>query len=88
MTSDHNNLSDCQPIAALTPNELAGAIRVLASKIHKPVGVGIWEGALEGQLSGVRREGEHIAVFQEQALVAPFGPRAIPKAKPVRFSSP
>src|SRR5205823_3010965 len=75
MIDNHNNLPDCVDIKPLTPRELAGAIRLLASKIRQPVGVGIWEGALEGKLSGVRREGEHIAVFQEQALVSPFGPR-------------
>jgi hypothetical protein len=75
MHQDHNNLQDCVDVKSLTPLELAGALRTLAAKINKPLGVGIWEGTLEGKVGGTRRDGEHVAVFQEQSLVAPFGPR-------------
>jgi hypothetical protein len=81
MSHDHNNLDDCVRVRPMGPRELAEAIRLLAGKVRQPVGAGIWEGTLEGKISGARREGPHVAVFQEQSLVAPFGPHGDPESE-------
>ena len=67
MQHDHNHLHDGVRVNPMNRRELAEAIRLLAAKVRQPVGVGIWKGALEGNLSGARREGKHVAVFQAQS---------------------
>ena len=69
------NSENCMDVKEMTALEAIQAMKSLASKAAKPVvGVGIWEGKITGTISGETYEGKHIAVFQDTALVSPFGP--------------
>lgn len=69
------NLENCLDVKNMTALEAIRAMKMLSSKTTLPIGIGIWEGELTGKISGQTYSGEHIAVFQETALVCPFGPR-------------
>lgn len=70
-----SNLRNCAKIREMTATEAAAALKMLAAKIHGPVGLGVWEGSLAGKISGRAYNGEQVAVFRQTDLVAPFGPR-------------
>ena len=69
------NLENCLDVKKMTALEAIRSMKLLSSKTTLPIGIGIWEGELTGKISGQTYSGEHIAVFQETALVCPFGPR-------------
>ncbi|CAK7035051.1 MAG: hypothetical protein DELT_00526 [Desulfovibrio sp.] len=58
----------------LTPAKAAKAMQELVAKINGPLGLGMWEGTLTGKNSGQTYGDKHIAVFNSDSLVAPFGP--------------
>ena len=68
-----NNLENGLQIKNMTAVEAAQALKMLATMIKGPVALGIWEGSLTGKISGHTHDGEMIAVFNDTALVAPFG---------------
>lgn len=70
-----HNLTECATVKRMSAAEAAAALQALAAKIQRPVGIGIWEGVIEGTVSGNRHVGEHVAIFNDDTLVAPFGPR-------------
>lgn len=70
-----NNLHDCVLIKDMTAAEAAAALQRLAATIRGPVGLGIWAGTVAGKLSRHAQEGDHVAVFRDSGLMAPFGPR-------------
>lgn len=70
-----SNLANCEKIREMSAIEAAQALKTLAQQIKGPVGLGIWDGALHGKVSGQTYEGEMIAVFRDDDLIAPFGRR-------------
>ena len=75
------NLENCVDIKEMTAKEAAHSLCVLLSRVRHPLGIGVWEGKLEGKLSGNNYTGEHVAVFSDDALVAPFGKRGDPESE-------
>ena len=69
-----NNLQECVEPRQMATLEVVELIERLAAMIPEPLGIGIWEGTITGKLSGNRYEGRHIGVFNEDTLVALFGP--------------
>jgi hypothetical protein len=70
-----NNLIDCAMVKEMTPVEAAQTLKMLSEKIRGPVGLGVWEGTLHGEISGQVHGNRHVAVFRETDLIAPFGPQ-------------
>lgn len=73
--STAGNLANGVAVKNMSAFEAAQTLAKLASRITGPVGLGIWEGTLTGAISGNAHSAEHIAVFRESDLIAPFGPR-------------
>lgn len=69
------NLTDCLAFKPMSAEEAADRLALAVSLIRRPVGVGIWEGEVRGHQSGAVFSGPHVAVFQDEALVAPCGPQ-------------
>jgi hypothetical protein len=68
------NLENCLDVKDMTVDEAAESMKVLSRMVRKPVGIGIWEGTVVGALGGNTYKGEHVAVFSNDGLIAPFGP--------------
>lgn len=69
------NLSNCAKVRDMTAVEAAQTLKMLAERIRGPVGLGIWEGTLQGEISGQTHGNKHVAVFRDTDLIAPFGPQ-------------
>jgi hypothetical protein len=65
------NPNDGHDLKPLDPKQAAERMAYLSGKIKRPVNVSVWDGTLNGQRE---HQGPHIAVFQKETLVAPFGP--------------
>ncbi|MDD5285850.1 MAG: hypothetical protein PHD54_08320 [Desulfuromonadaceae bacterium] len=72
------NLAECEAIKEMSAMEAATAICDLAAKLPKSLGMGIWEGKVEGELPGQTIDGKHLGVFDENTLIALFGPHGDP----------
>jgi hypothetical protein len=69
------NLENCVDVKDVTVEQAAESMKMLSRMVGKRVGHGIWEGTVAGTLSGNTYKGEHVAVFSNYSLIAPFGPR-------------
>lgn len=74
MTGNHQH---CQQLRPMTTAEAAQAMAKLAELATKgqPLAIGLWHGTLTGTGSGNVYQGEHVSVFTDQTLFAPFGPQ-------------
>ncbi len=68
------NLADCVTIKDMSAQEAAVAIASMAAKLPKALGIGVWEGTIEGKISGNVYAGSHLGVFDANTLIALFGP--------------
>jgi hypothetical protein len=68
------NLADCVTIKDMSAQEAAAAIASMAAKFPKTLGIGVWEGTIEGKISGNVYAGKHLGVFDANTLIALFGP--------------
>lgn len=74
MTGNHQH---CQHLRPMTTAEAAQAMAKLAELATKgkPLALGLWNGTLTGTESGNVYQGEHVSVFTDETLFAPFGPQ-------------
>lgn len=71
---DTGNLADCVTTREMSALEAATAICSLTEKLPTDLGIGVWEGRVEGATSGNMFEPLHLGVFDKDTLVALFGP--------------
>ena len=64
-----SNLQNCAKMKEMTATEAAAALKMLAAKIHGPVGFGVLEGSLAGKIGGQAYSGEQVAVLRVTDLV-------------------
>lgn len=73
---------NCAPVRDMTPHEAARVLAKLAEMSHLgPLRVGRWDGTLFDTANGSMSGPEHVAVFNGDSLVAPFGPRGETRAE-------
>ena len=71
------NFQHCLHPRAMTTAEAAQAMAKLAHLATQgmALALGLWRGTVTGTESGNPPPGEHVAVFTDETLFAPFGPR-------------
>jgi hypothetical protein len=76
-----NNLPLLSFATEFSAADAARLMKRLADGLGKQAGLAIWEGKLQGHISGNTHEGEMVALMDRTRLIAPFGPKGDPESE-------